>query len=282
MISFVIISDCAAGSIDAIQWPASLNCLTLANNPDLHGTVTKKLVLQCSNGIMFAGCKPKYGAGGKMNEEFLSFPYLVGMTFSSQNIDDIMRCRDFLGMDDSMITEPPAVEITEEHGKKQKLCPWQKTWLDPLLKLRNCNIYVKSSTPEGDRYGIIHQKKGYSFKEKFLNFARFADHDENMRRDSFDAACGLPEGERAVSILDWERRIFLLVAKTNNLTIVHVKDGMTPEAMGYDIDWEAMGGDGKCIYKLNGEPTSPEWYCHYPEAEAEAIRRFKTRKMALA
>ena len=142
--------------------------------------------------------------------------------------------------------------------------------MDPLLKLRNCNIYVKSSTPEGGR-----TKKGYSFKEKFLNFARFADHDENMRRDSFDAAYGLPEGERAVSILDWERRIFLQVAKTNNLTIVHVKDGSTPWAMGYD-------GNGSKYYKLNGEPTSPEWYCHYPEAEAEAIRRFKTRKMALA
>ena len=57
-----------------------------------------------------------------MNEEFLSFPYLVGMTFSSQNIDDIMEYRAGLGMGDSMITEPPAVEITEEHGKKQKLC----------------------------------------------------------------------------------------------------------------------------------------------------------------
>ena len=210
-----------------------------------------------------------------MNEEFLSFPYLVGMTFSSQNIDDIMYYRAELGMGDSMITEPPAVEITEEHGKKQKLCPWQKTWMDPLLKLRNCNIYVKSSTPEGGN-----TKKGYSFKEKFLNFARFADHDENMRRDSFDAAYGLPEGERAVSILDWERRIFLQVAKTNNLTIVHVKDGFTADAMGYDFD--AYDDDGAWIYKLNGEPTSPEWYCHYPEAEAEAIRRFKTRKMALA
>ena len=260
----------AAGSIDAIQWPASLTRLLLNNNPDLHGTVTKKLVLQCSRGIQFSGCKPKYGAGGKMNEEFLSFPYLVGMTFSSQNIDDIMAYRAELGMGDSMITEPPAVEITEEHGKKQKLCPWQRTWMEPLLELRDCNIYVKSSTPEGGN-----TKKGYSFKEKFLNFARFADHDENMRRDSFDAAYGLPEGERAVSILDWERRIFLQVAKTNNLTIVHVKDGGTARAMGYD-------GDISKDYKLNGEPTSPEWYCHYPEAEAEAIRRFTTRKMALA
>ena len=70
-------SRLAAGSIDAIQWPASLKRLELNNNPDLHGTVTKKLVLQCSKGITFSGCKPKYGAGGKMNEEFLSFPYLV-------------------------------------------------------------------------------------------------------------------------------------------------------------------------------------------------------------
>ena len=241
----------AAGSIDAIQWPASLTSLYLANNPDLHGTVTKKLVLQCSMGITFSGCKPKYGAGGKMNEEFLSFPYLVGMTFSSQNIDDIMSWRAQLGMGDSMITEPPAVEITE-HGKT---CPWQKTWMDPLLKLRNCNIYVKSSTPEGGN-----TKKGYSFKEKFLNFARFADHDENMRRDSFDAALFLPKGERAVSIMDWERRIFLQVAKTNNLTIRYIKDGNTAITT----------------------TQTPEWYRRHPEAEAEAIRVFEAQQAAKA
>ena len=219
---------------------------------------------------MFSGCKPKYTANGKLNTEFFSFPYFVGLSFSSQNIDDIMIYRRQLGIGDNMIREPPAVEITE-HGK---ICPWQRTWMEPLLELRDCNINVKISTEEGDT------ESGYSFKEKFLNFARFADHDENMRRDSFDAALFLPKGERAVSIMDWERRIFLQVAKTNNLTIVHVKDGRTAYAMGYVV--YEKDDDGSNIYTLNGEPTSPEWYCHYPEAEAEAIRRFKTRKMALA
>ena len=170
---------------------------------------------------MFSGCKPKYTANGKLNTEFFSFPYFVGLSFSSQNIDDIMYWRHKLGIGDNMIREPPAVEITE-HGK---ICPWQRTWMEPLLELRDCNIYVKISTEWGDWGFRIGQEKGYSFKEKFLNFARFADHDENMRRDSFDAALFLPKGERAVSIMDWERRIFLQVAKTNNLTIRYIKDG---------------------------------------------------------
>ena len=174
----------------------------------------------------FSGCKPKYTAKGKLNTEFFSFPYFVGLSFSSQNIDNIMFFRHDLGIGDNMIREPPAVEITE-HGK---ICPWQRTWMEPLLELRNCNINVKISTEEGDETGRTWQEKGYSFKEKFLNFARFADHDENMRRDSFDAALFLPKGERAVSIMDWERRIFLQVAKTNNLTIgipIGIRDGST-------------------------------------------------------
>ena len=205
---------------------------------------------------MFSGCKPKYTANGKLNTEFFSFPYFVGLSFSSQNIDDIMYVRNELGIGDNMIREPPAVEITE-HGK---ICPWQRTWMEPLLELRNCNINVKISTEEGDKDGNIRQEKGYSFKEKFLNFARFADHDENMRRDSFDAALFLPKGERAVSIMDWERRIFLQVAKTNNLTIRYIKDGET---------WFC-------------QRETPEWYRRYPEAEAEAIRVFEAQQAAKA
>ena len=128
--------------------------------------ITKHLILQCSKGIKLTGCKPRCSADGTMNEDFLSFPYLVGMSFSSQNIDDIMYYRTELGIGDSMITEPATVEFI----CSCKICPWQRNWMEPLLELRNCNIYVKSSTPEGNT------KKGYSFKEKFLNFARFADH----------------------------------------------------------------------------------------------------------
>ena len=76
---------------------------------------------------------------------------------------------------------------------------------------------------------------------------------------------------RAHSIIDWERRMFLLVAERNNLTIVHIKEGETLQLWGYDCDDDTMPR----IYTLNGKPTKPEWYRHYPEAEAEAIRRFK-------
>ena len=217
-----------------------------------------------------------------MNTTFLAFPYLGGVTFSSQDIDNIMCYRAELGIGDAMITEPPAVEMDEEHGKK---CLWQEAWAKPLFRLHDCKIFVKSSTPydEHIKWDTTHpsycgwatddprRKDGWSsFMEKFVNFERYASHAENMRRDYFDAGCLLPEGERAHSILDWERRVFLLAAARNNLTIVHVKEGETCDLWGYDFIPTTP-----CIYTLNGKPTAPEWYRHYPEAEAEAIRRFK-------
>merc|ERR1712100_972560 len=50
---------------------------------------------------------------------------------------------------------------------------------------------------------------------------------------------------------DWERRIFLQVAATNNLKIVHIEDGSTDD-----------------------KKKAPGWYRHYPEHEAEANRIF--------
>merc|ERR1711865_1211318 len=130
--------------------------------------------------------------------------------------------------------------------------------------------------PGYNEMGDLRRKDGWSsFLEKFVNFERYASHAENMRRDYFDAGCLLPEGERAHSILDWERRVFFLAAERNNLTIVHVKEGETSMPWGYDCNgWDAP------IYTLNGEPTEPEWYCHYPEAEAEAIKKFKEEQAA--
>ena len=111
--------------------------------PYCTGTITKALVLQC-NEIMFSGCKGRVAANGPMNETFLAFPYLGGLTFSSQDIDNIMLYRAELGIGDAMITEPPAVEMDEEHGKK---CLWQVTWAAPMFRLHDCKIFVKSSTP---------------------------------------------------------------------------------------------------------------------------------------
>merc|ERR550514_1996429 len=100
--------------------------------------------------------------------------------------------------------------------------------MKPLTQLYNRKIFVKSSEPSS----FPHKGKGTSFKDKFLNFQRYVDHEQNMRRDSFDAAYALAEGERATSILDWERRIFLQFAKANNLTIVHLKDEFDSEEKG--------------------------------------------------
>ena len=170
-----------------------------------------------------------------------------------------MYFRDQLNIDDEMIVDPPDVE----HVNGDKICPWQRTWMEGLQKLHNREIFVKSSEPRGHSnyegtVGVFKQEQfappaGYSFKDKYLNFKRFADHRENMRRDSFDASYALPEGERATSILDWERRIFIQVAATNNLKIVHLKDG----------------------FRDQKKDEAPEWYRHYPEEEAEAKRIFE-------
>ena len=171
---------------------------------------------------------------------------MILVSFSYFLQDNVLFWRDELGISDDMIVDPPAVKHVDGH----KICPWQRTWMEGLQKLHNRKIFVKSSEP-GNYNGA--PPAGYSFKEKYLKFDRFADHRENMHRDSFDAAYALPPGQRATSILDWERRIFIQVAATNNLTIVHIEDGRSDET----------------------KDAVPEWYRPYPEEEAEAKRIFE-------
>jgi len=213
-------------------------------------------VLQCKT-IRFSGCKQRYNADGSQNKpgNFLEFPYFSGVTFSSQDMDNILTKLSELDITEDMIQDPPPVTISNADGEVKKICPWQEAWMQPLKQLYNRKIYVKSSeTGKGsdDQKYFGQRTDGTSFQDKFLNFERYADHEENMRRDSFDAGYALAEGERATSILDWERRIFLQLAKTNNLTIVHLADGL----------W-------------GGEKEAPAWYRHYPDKEAEAVRRFE-------
>ena len=127
-----------------------------------------------------------------------------------------------LGITDSMLTDVPPVE-TGPNG--EKICPWQKVWLDGLRSLRDREVYVMSTD---------------LFKTKFDNHARYADREENMRRGSFDAGQDLPDGERALSIMDWERRQLLIVAAENNLTIVHLEGTWTKEETAWPI-WYPKG-----------------------------------------
>merc|ERR1719424_1035017 len=174
--------------------------------PHHSGQISKALVLQCES-VAYGGCTPKFSnyAKGHVNAEYMKGPYVVGASFASENIKFLLWMRKQLGITDSMLTDVPPVE-TGPNG--EKICPWQKKWLDGLKSLKNREVYVMSTD---------------LFKTKFDNHARYADHEENMRRDSFDAGQDLPDGERALSIMDWERRQLLIVAAQNNLTIVHVK-----------------------------------------------------------
>ena len=179
---------------------SSLKC------PHPTGQISKALVLQCDS-VLYNDCKPKFSnyAEGKVNAEYMKGPYVVGASFASENIHYLLYLRKELGITVSMLTDVPPVE-TGPNG--EKICPWQRVWLDGLRSLRDREVYVMSTD---------------LFKTKFDNHARYADHEENMRRDSFDAGQDLPDGERALSIMDWERRQLLIVAAENNLTIIHLE-----------------------------------------------------------
>merc|ERR1712107_56094 len=58
----------------------------------------------------------------------------------------------------------------------------------------------------------------FCFKNKFLERTS----DELNAKNCFDPSYNLPSGERASSILDWERKQLLRVAASNSLTINYV------------------------------------------------------------
>ena len=191
--------------------------------PHPTGQISKALVLQCDS-VLYSGCKPKFSnyAKGEVNAEYMTGPYVVGASFASENILYLLWLRMELGITASMLTDVPPVEIGPNG---EKICPWQKVWLDGLRSLRDREVYVMSTD---------------LFKTKFDNHARYADHEENMRRDSFDAGQDLPDGERALSIMDWERRQLLIVAAENNLTIVHLEGDYTKTETAWPI-WYPTG-----------------------------------------
>ena len=133
-----------------------------------------------------------------------------------------------------MVTDVPPT-VTTAGG--QKFCPWQQVWLDGLKALHHREVYVMSLSSE-------------KFKSKFENHALFLDHDENMRACSFDAGYDLPDPERAVSIMDWERRQLLRVAAANNLTILHLTN--SPSCISR-LDQDRQ------LHSITGKGNAPFW-----------------------
>ena len=90
-------------------------------------------------------------------------------------------------------------------------CPPQ-VWLKGLLALApGTTIWAIATEPES------HGGGGH-FKRKLLDTAAWAS-DEQCNAASFDPCYRLPDGDRASSILDWEARIFAMVAKDNGLVV---------------------------------------------------------------
>lgn len=276
-----------SGNVPAtFPWPKSLKMLVLDKNPDLAGTISKALVLQCER-ITFGKCKDKFKnyQTREVNEEYMKGPYLVGFSFSSQDLNMLLLNRaqlptalllvrlstsqthailphcvtalcychcvtlaagGRLGIKDENIVDVPAPKIG---ASGQKFVPWQEAWLTPLEKWRDRNIYVYPTA--GSRTA------GEDFRSKFENRWLYEDHEGNIKRDSMDLGfrieCkknGTPHtfnqrcdcGERAFSLLDWERRQFMRLCKSNNLKL------------------KATNGEGGVedppIWYLKGSPTN--------------------------
>merc|ERR1712217_525325 len=83
---------------------------------------------------------------------------------------------------------------------------WQEVWLQGLKSLQHRDVYVFAFGGGWD-----------DFKQKFLEQTT----DETNAKNCFDARYEL-EGERASSILDWERRQLLKVAAEKSLTVKYI------------------------------------------------------------
>ena len=101
---------------------------------------------------------------------------------------------------------------------------WQEAWLLGLLALPSgSKIYVIN--PDGDGWHCAGD-----FKAKFEDASKFATVAQ-CQAVCFDPCYELPAGERAATIMDWERRQFVRVAALNGLQIVSSAKGKDQGAL---------------------------------------------------
>ena len=231
------------------QFPPSLKVLRVEDNPNLAGVISKQLILQCDN-IIHSGCKPPWDAhGGKKNTDWMQGPFIVGASFASEDLGLLLYQRKELGIVADMLRDVPKkgdpnMKMTETHG--DKWVAWQEVWLTGLKALQNRKVYVMSVKNP--------YKEEHPFRLKFQDRTS----DERTAKNCFDPAYGLPAGERAFSILDWERRQIIQTARTNVLEIVHLSafchpDGHAPPS--WYTDAEALEAAKK---QTNENAAAPE------------------------
>lgn len=213
-------------------WPTSLRMVMIENNPLLHGKIPKQLLVQCTGGLAFGGCKERHECTPeeKLRNEYLRFPFVVGITAASKDLHDFvfnpltgLGIRSMAMLIDAPEAGDPAFEMSATYPPRWS--PWQEAWRKGLLALeRGSKIYVINAdgmTRELPRFGGAPDPTDPTgFKAKFLGVEAF---DTKAKRDTmcFDPTYMVPKGGRASTILDWERRQYLHVAKANGLEIVN-------------------------------------------------------------
>ena len=238
------------------QWPASLKVLMVEDNPKLAGTITKDLIVQCDS-IQYGGCKQRWECTTEEKAAgvgWMKGPFIVGVSFASENVGCLLECRDDCGITHQMLKDPPPKGDTRfsmysTHG--EGWVSWQEVWLSGLRELRDRKVFVmvgdgepkfkteqeamedrrrlcEESGEDWERETQLFLKElnekpwepedKSQFKRKFLERQTAEDNS----RKSFDPTFELPKGVCAHSILDWERRHMLHVAAENNLEVVYL------------------------------------------------------------
>ena len=115
-------------------WPPEIEKLAISHNPWLWGVVPKALIVACTKSIMFQGCRQRSQCSDdeKDREEFLSFPFLKGVTFASQSMWLLLLWKYKYGLTDANLMDPPEPgdsQFPMRQSKDPDWCSWQYVWL---------------------------------------------------------------------------------------------------------------------------------------------------------
>jgi len=227
-----------------LTWPVSLISLDVSCNPRLAGCINAALIIQC-NSICYGYCRPRWDKQlGQSNAEWMTGPFIIGVSFASEDIEDLTVSRRSFDIMDSMLIDPPKRGDTKFEMERiygPGWVSWQEVWLvEGLRKLRNRHVIVAAASDNFER-----------------KFKQHTTDDENAK-NFFQATYELQAGERADCILDWERRHVTMCAKQNNLQIWFIGGAGFRESKP---GWYPLprGLDKRCNKQINGQSIQYEW-----------------------
>lgn len=237
------------GAVPDFSKCPSLRWLSVANNPQLGGIISKALVNQCSELIKYSGCKqqpdiegphmqgrcykiPTYMVSCLKIYIYITGPFIIGASLASEDISaaitDFGHLINCARPHTNRLTDVPSVD------KNTGWVKWQAAWLEGL----------RGMAPEDIVYVFCGSE---AFRDKFDDRNRWLDVHSGEQtlactKCSFDPTYELPANERAASILDWERRHIFETAATNGLKIVYVSS--SGNEIGERPSWYSALKDG--------------------------------------